>query len=124
MYANLDSAGGLRRLTPWHLAMLRTRLEQARKEPAREELSAVIEVDSDGDGVIDIHDNCPECANPAQVDFDLDGVGDPCDVDDDGDGDPDKTDPAPQNGTIDSFTPREDGEDFTFRDGAGIDLMA
>ena len=33
--------------------------------------------DSDGDGVADTEDNCPEVANPDQVDGD--GVGDACD---------------------------------------------
>ncbi len=36
-------------------------------------------VDSDGDGVIDRDDNCPQAFNPLQEDADLDGVGDRCD---------------------------------------------
>jgi len=60
--------------------------------------------DRDGDGVCDAVDNCPECANPAQADFDLDGLGDACDPDDDNDGDPDKTDPAPYDPAVSSFT--------------------
>ncbi|WP_437276115.1 DNRLRE domain-containing protein [Sorangium sp. So ce375] len=35
--------------------------------------------DSDGDGVVDEHDNCPAAANPSQVDGDADGHGDACD---------------------------------------------
>ncbi len=46
-------------------------------------------VDSDGDGVIDGQDNCPNNANPDQADSDGDGHGDACDSDSDNDGLPD-----------------------------------
>lgn len=36
--------------------------------------------DTDGDGVGDSNDNCPETPNPDQADFDSDGVGDACDA--------------------------------------------
>lgn len=39
------------------------------------------EQDSDGDGVIDACDNCPDVANSDQADDDADGVGDVCDPD-------------------------------------------
>jgi hypothetical protein len=39
----------------------------------------VADIDSDGDGLLDCHDNCPMVANPTQSDADADGVGDACD---------------------------------------------
>jgi len=90
--------------------------------------------DRDGDGICDHLDNCPECANPSQADFDLDGLGDACDPDDDNDGDPDKTDPAPYNRNISSHTPSpvvgtytQEGAAAIFDDlaeGTHVDLQA
>ena len=37
--------------------------------------------DSDGDGIVDEADNCPEVWNPAQTDDDDDGAGNACDAD-------------------------------------------
>ena len=45
------------------------------------------QADGDGDGIIDLTDNCPANANPDQEDIDVDGLGDPCDSMDDVDGD-------------------------------------
>ncbi|WP_440879195.1 choice-of-anchor L domain-containing protein [Vibrio natriegens] len=36
-------------------------------------------IDSDGDGIVDVEDNCPTVPNPGQDDYDNDGFGDECD---------------------------------------------
>jgi len=37
-----------------------------------------LQIDTDGDGVLDINDNCPTVVNPSQEDDDGDGVGNAC----------------------------------------------
>jgi hypothetical protein len=74
--------------------------------------------DDDGDGVIDLEDNCPDALNPDQSDTDGDGRGDACDncpstansdqMDTDGDGIGDACDPQDDtdtdgDGVIDLF---------------------
>jgi hypothetical protein len=53
-------------------------------------------MDSDGDGILDVVDNCPDTPNPNQEDSDEDGVGDACECrsDFDSDGDVDVSDLA------------------------------
>jgi len=53
------------------------------------------EVDTDGDGVLNVSDNCPATPNPDQADTDDDGYGDACDEDDDNDGILDISDNCP-----------------------------
>jgi hypothetical protein len=67
-----------------------------------EDCTAEEVVDTDGDGVPDDQDNCPEIANADQLDTDADGLGDLCDpnptvpdVDTDGDGIVDALDICP-----------------------------
>lgn len=67
-------------------------------------------LDSDGDGIPDHEDNCPDTFNPAQIDTDSDGIGDACDPDIDGDGIPNELDNCPY-----SYNPLQ--EDF---DGDGV----
>jgi hypothetical protein len=43
--------------------------------------TALFPPDGDVDGVADVDDNCPEVANPSQIDTDEDGVGDVCQID-------------------------------------------
>jgi hypothetical protein len=56
-------------------------------------------VDSDGDGILDPDDNCPNDPNVDQADLDSDDVGDVCDFDLDGDGIPNGDDVFPNDGT-------------------------
>lgn len=42
--------------------------------------------DTDTDGTIDRMDNCPDMPNFFQLDYDMDKIGDECDLDDDNDG--------------------------------------
>ena len=55
----------------------------------------VQDLDSDGDGVLDVSDNCPGVANTDQSDNDSDTLGDVCDDDDDNDGVLDTADNCP-----------------------------
>jgi hypothetical protein len=75
--------------------------------------------DSDGDGIGDSRDSCPDVFNPAdmmldrdnpvQIDTDADGSGDPCDPDDDGDGVDDVDDNCPLASNADQSDRDADG---------------
>lgn len=43
-------------------------------------VSSACLADRDGDGVADVFDNCPDDANPDQLDSDGDRIGDACDT--------------------------------------------
>ena len=55
--------------------------------------------DTDGDGIDDDLDNCPNATNPDQADTDSDGTGDACDSDVDGDNVDDVDDAFPNDPT-------------------------
>lgn len=65
---------------PLALASIQTEEEVRSRSDNLTEIYAdyLAEVDADGDGVLEINDNCPDVANAEQTDSDLDGVGDAC----------------------------------------------
>lgn len=68
------------------------------------------ESDSDGDGIPDDEDNCPDTSNPAQEDTDGDGIGDACeDSDNDEDSVPNGSDNCPDEANQDQLDPDNDG---------------
>ena len=91
--------------------------------------------DTDGDGVADAVDNCPDDANADQTDTDGDGIGDACDPTPTGDADEDGIDDAEDNcpnvanpdqldtdgdGIGDACDPTPNGD----TDGDGVDELA
>lgn len=66
-------------------------------------------IDTDGDGVDDIDDNCLAIANPLQENSDGDAEGDACDADDDNDGVLDVNDPCPFTSNTGNYALNFDG---------------
>jgi len=68
--------------------------------------------DTDGDGIPDVLDNCPEIANASHADADGDGIGDACEevtTDGDGDGVVDSSDNCPLVANADQADSDDDG---------------
>ncbi len=75
--------------------------------------NAFLPGDSDGDGIADAADNCPNISNPDQADVSpTNGIGDACDlviIDSDGDGIEDPQDNCPQTPNVDQRDSDQDG---------------
>jgi hypothetical protein len=71
----------------------------------------VVDTDTDGDGVPDDQDNCPEEANADQLNTDGDEFGDACDPDIDNDGVPNDVDICPTVSNPDQVDVDADGND-------------
>ena len=89
----------------------------------------VVETDSDGDGIADSDDNCPEVSNADQADANGAGRGDACDPDDDNDRVPDTDDncravqnPAQEDGDDDGLGDACDEDTTTTPPGTDTDL--
>lgn len=85
---------------------------------------ACVSPDSDGDGVFDANDNCPNMPNADQADIDGDGVGDVCDDDRDGDDADDVDDNCPLVPNPDQLDTDGDGKGDACDDdldGDGVD---
>ena len=73
--------------------------------------------DIDGDGILDIADNCINDTNPTQENFDNDEQGDECDADDNNDGVLDQDDAFPLDST------RSVAESDGGSDGGAVSLL-
>jgi streptogramin lyase len=96
---------------------------------ALDQIPSPAALDSDGDGILEDVDNCPETFNPDQLDSDGDGDGDVCDGDDDGDGVADTSDncrllasPDQTDSNLDGFGNRCDA-DYASPGNPGGDLF-
>ena len=76
--AGADGQDGAAGITPEEIAALEAQIADLQERLAALE-PAPVPLDTDGDGVVDVLDNCPDVANADQLDTDADGVGDACD---------------------------------------------
>lgn len=86
---------------------------------------SITEDDTDGDGIENDSDNCPDNANADQTDTDGDGTGDACEADTDADGIIDDNDNCPNDANVDQADTDGNGtgdacEGSTDTDGDGV----
>ena len=86
------------------------------------EISAPVNEDSDGDGILNSEDNCPSIANADQLDTDGDGIGDVCDQTPTGDDDEDGVDNAVDNCPNTANTNQLDSDDDGIGDVCDTDI--
>lgn len=80
--------------------------------------------DTDGDGVLDVHDNCVDDVNPSQLDTNYDGYGNRCDGDVWNDGVVDGVDIAVVNKNVGSTYPHGDLNGDGVLGGADLAILA
>ncbi|MFZ4400900.1 MAG: thrombospondin type 3 repeat-containing protein [Bacteroidales bacterium] len=91
-FANITYIGNTQQITPYYFVQENNKWVLSTMEDSlkitsniavylnsKSPSTMIISSDIDGDGIININDNCPCKVNPTQVDTDGDGIGDACD---------------------------------------------
>ncbi len=84
----------------------------------------IANLDSDGDGLVDRADACPNMAGAGATDLDGDGIGDGCDDDTDGDGLDNMADPCPLEASNSCVEDPATPEESTLGETASGDLAS
>ncbi|MCC7535167.1 MAG: M4 family metallopeptidase [Deltaproteobacteria bacterium] len=112
-------------MTPWQVCQVRNAWAAVELASPDTDCDGILDGgddDDDGDGVLDVDDNCVGLESLNQSDEDGDGLGDPCDGDDDGDGVLDGVDNCPHEKNADQKDLNDDdiGDACQDPDGDGV----